>query len=40
MVEMAKENARMVLEKDRETIYVREKSRTIGAVHEIENCLE
>ena len=39
MVEMARENARMVLEKDKERIK-REEGRTIGAVHEIENLLQ
>ena len=38
MVELAWENARMVLEKDRERIR-REEGRTIGAVHEVEEWL-
>ena len=38
MVELAWENARMVLDKDRERIR-REESRTIGAVHEVEEWL-
>lgn len=38
MIELAWENARMVLEKDRERIR-REEGRTIGAVHEIEEWL-
>ena len=38
LVELARENARMVLDKDRERIR-REEGRTIGAVHEVEECL-
>ena len=38
LVELAEENARMVLEKDRERIR-REEGRTIGAVHEVEDWL-
>ena len=38
LVELAEENARMVLNKDRERIK-REEGRTIGAVHEVENWL-
>lgn len=38
LVELAWENARMVLEKDRERIR-REEGRTIGAVHEVEDWL-
>ena len=38
MIELAWENARMVLEKDRERIR-REEGRTIGAVHEVEEWL-
>ena len=38
LVELAEENARMVLDKDRERIR-REEGRTIGAVHEIETWL-
>ena len=38
LVELAWENARMVLEKDRERIR-REEGRTIGAVHEVEEWL-
>ena len=38
MVELARENASMVLEKDRERIR-REEGRTIGAVHEVEEWL-
>lgn len=38
LVEMAEENARMVLSKDRERIK-REEGRTIGAVHEVEEWL-
>lgn len=38
LVELAAENARMVLNKDRERIR-REEGRTIGAVHEVENWL-
>lgn len=38
LVELARENARMVLEKDRERIR-REEGRTIGAVHEVEDWL-
>lgn len=38
LVELAKENARMVLSKDRERIK-REEGRTIGAVHEVEKWL-
>ena len=38
LVELALENARMVLSKDRERIK-REEGRTIGAVHEVEDCL-
>lgn len=38
MVELARENARMVLDKDRERIR-REEGRTIGAVHEVEEWL-
>lgn len=38
LVELARENARMVLDKDRERIK-REEGRTIGAVHEVENWL-
>ena len=38
IVELARENARMVLEKDRERIR-REEGRTIGAVHEVEEWL-
>ena len=39
LIELAWENARMVLEKDRERIR-REEGRTIGAVHEVEQWLE
>ena len=38
LVELARENARMVLDKDRERIR-REEGRTIGAVHEVEEWL-
>lgn len=38
LVELARENARMVLDKDRERIK-REEGRTIGAVHEVEEWL-
>ena len=38
LVELARENARMVLDKDRERIK-REEDRTIGAVHEVEEWL-
>lgn len=38
LVELAEENARMVLNKDRERIK-REEGRTIGSVHEVENWL-
>jgi excinuclease ABC subunit C len=38
LIELAEENARMVLEKDRERIR-REEGRTIGAVHEVEEWL-
>ncbi|MDY4693426.1 MAG: excinuclease ABC subunit UvrC, partial [Blautia sp.] len=38
LVELAEENAKMVLSKDRERIR-REEGRTIGAVHEVENWL-
>lgn len=38
LVELARENARMVLDKDRECIK-REEGRTIGAVHEVEEWL-
>ena len=38
LIELAWENARMVLDKDRERIK-REEGRTIGAVHEVEECL-
>lgn len=38
LVELAQENAKMVLSKDRERIK-REEGRTIGAVHEVENWL-
>ena len=38
LVELALENARMVLAKDRERIR-REEGRTIGAVHEVEEWL-
>lgn len=37
-MELARENARMVLDKDRERIK-REEGRTIGAVHEVEEWL-
>jgi excinuclease ABC subunit C len=39
LIELAEENARMVLEKDRERIR-REEGRTIGAVHEVEEWLD